>query len=172
MLKNIKEVKYVDSKLKIRYALDDFDIIISLDEKDIAMSIDNLNVENNPVQISGKVTEIYGESQISKDDYKDEEYRDVQQIIDLLKDIKEAPGLAINISIKDKKLSLVYEDKFIYGDYDGFKLKSDDGSIASIADAVLKIYDVDITPILEKLGIEEDEKDINLDMFKQLLKQL
>ena len=79
----------------------------------------------------------------------------------MLKDIKEAPGLAINISIKDKNLSLVYEDKFIYGDYDGFKLKSDDGSIASIADAVLKIYDVDITPILEKLGIEEDEKDIN-----------
>lgn len=170
MLKNIKEVKYVDSKLKIRYALDDFDIIISLDEKDIAMSIDNLNVENNPVQISGKVTEIYGESQISKDDYKDEEYRDVQQIIDLLKDIKEAPGLTINIPIKDKNLSLVYEDKFIYGDYDGFKLKSDDGSIASIADAVLKIYDVDITPILEKLGIEEDEKDINLDMFKPYVK--
>ena len=72
--------------------------------------------------------------------------------------------------MKDKKLSLIYEDKFIYGDYDGFKLKSDDGSIASIADAVLKIYDVDITPILEKLGIEEDEKDINLDMFKPYVK--
>ncbi|MFR4319018.1 MAG: hypothetical protein ACLT2Z_06240 [Eubacterium sp.] len=34
----------------------------------------------------------------------------------------------------------------------------------------MKIYDVDITPILEKLGIEEDEKDINLDMFKPYVK--
>lgn len=54
MLKNIKEVKYVDSKLQIKYALDDFDIIISLNEKDITVSTDNLKVENNPVQISGK----------------------------------------------------------------------------------------------------------------------
>lgn len=99
-----------------------------------------------------------------------EKYIDLSAVIAFVKKWKEQPAVTLHTSIKNKELSVVYENKTIYVAFDGLKIKSDDGSIASIVNAILKIYDVDITPVFEWLGIVEDENNINLDMFRQYAK--
>ena len=55
------------------------------------------------------------------------------------------PAATLDTVIGGKQLSVVYENKTVYVEIDGLKVTSDDSSVASIINAVLKIYDVDIT---------------------------
>lgn len=96
-----------------------------------------------------------------------EKYIDLKAVIDFVKKWRNQPAVTLNTVIGGKHLSVVYENKTVYVDIDGLKVTSDDSSVASIINAVLKIYDVDITPAFQWLNIVEDEKDINLEMFRQ-----
>ena len=96
-----------------------------------------------------------------------EKYIDLKAVIDFVKKWRNQPAATLDTVIGGKQLSVVYENKTVYVEIDGLKVTSDDSSVASIINAVLKIYDVDITPVLQWLNIVEDEKDINLEMFRQ-----
>ena len=125
------------------------------------------------ISISGKTVSIndFIEGEIINTNVTEVEdadkYVDLKAVINFVKKWKEQPAVAFHTIIGGRELSFVYENKIIYVEFDELRLKSDDSSVASIINAVLKIYDVDITPVFEWLDIVEDEKDINLDMFKQ-----
>ena len=96
-----------------------------------------------------------------------EKYADLKAVIDFVKKWRNQPAATLNTVIGGKQLSVVYENKIVYVEIDGLKVNSDDSSVASIINAVLKIYGIDITPALQWLNIVEDERDINLEMFRQ-----
>lgn len=96
-----------------------------------------------------------------------EKYVDLKTVIDFVKKWRNQPAVTFNTVIDGRQLSVVYENKTVYVEIDGLKVMSDDSSVASIINAVLRIYGIDITPALQWLNIVEDEKDIHLEMFKQ-----
>lgn len=96
-----------------------------------------------------------------------DKYIDLETMTDFVKRWKDNPAITFSTSIGGRDLSCIYENRMIYVEFDGLRLKSDESSAASIINAILKIYNVDITPVFEWFGIVEDEKNINLGMFEQ-----
>lgn len=151
IIEQIAELTCTEEELSLIYGTDN-PLTINVSEKTVSL--------NDIVKC-----EIVGTDVTEVED--DDKYIDLKTVIDFVKKWKDNPAVRFSTSIGGRDLSCIYENNMVYVEFDGLRLKSDDSSAASIVNAVLKIYNVDITPVLEWFGIVEDEKDINLGMFKQ-----
>jgi hypothetical protein len=151
---------YCDSNtLKLTYKTEQSNIDVKIHNNSI--SVDGLKIEGKEIGIdfilnSTKKQKITVENK--------DKYINLSEIVELLTN---NTGVCIDTSINGADLSLVYEKNEIYVNYDGLKIKADEGTAASVLNAIAKIYEIDLTDVFDVFGIKEDVQDINLNMFKQ-----
>lgn len=175
VIENVEEFSCDENVLKLSYKVDD--TVIHLEIEDKTIEISGLEMEGS--KLSAEATIHSTASQNITIDA--EEYIDIKPIFDAigvkvddsvnLNSLKQLfsgkAAVQLETTIDGKHLSIVYESNNVYADYNGLKIKANDGTVASIADAIFKIYGIDISKALEVLAIKEDINDINLSMFEQ-----
>ena len=163
MLLNIKNI-YCDDSLKLEYSDDNIKFNISLNEESSDLAFEGVKINDNTFSGSINNIKFSHTSVIDKSEF-DEKYIDFGNLKDFILKWQKNPALSINANVTGKDAKVILENKNVYIDFDGLKLKSDDGSVASVIDGIAKIYDVDVTPVFNLLNITKDE-DIDLSMFK------
>lgn len=163
----IKNVTMKDGKLVVEYVQENTELKAVIENSRDEIHIAGIKIGD--ISVGGKISleQFFDKSMIHPSDYDTDKYVELKSVIDFVKKWKAQPAVTLKTKISNKELSVVYEKGNVYTEFDGLKIKADDSSVASIINAVLKIYDVDITPVFQWLGIVEDEKGINLDMFRQ-----
>ena len=163
MLLNINNISCDDS-LKVEYSDGNMSFNISLNEKSSDVTFNGVKINDNTLDGSINNIKLSDVSVVDKSEF-DEKYVDFDKLKDFVLKWQKNPAFVVNANVTGKNAKVVLENKNVYIDFDGLKLKSDDGSVASIIDGIAKIYDVDVTPVFDFINITKDE-DIDLSMFK------